>query len=447
MLASGSLRALPPLLLLLLGATVALRDDEKLAMVELHNLYRAQVAPPASNMRLMRWDEELAAFAKAYAQKCIWGHNKERGRRGENLFAITDEGLDVPLAVEEWHQERQHYNLSAAACEPGQVCGHYTQVVWSKTERIGCGSHFCETLQGVEETNIHLLVCNYVPPGNVKGQRPYEEGTPCSQCPAGYDCKNSLCMNLAEPTKGPEEKKDLPHLETEARSTLATEVSGSKKPGITTVATEIPSFSVTDVSGSPASEVPSALATSSLATSEPFSMATEGQPSQAPEVPAVFATQRPLSSDERLVIFPQSTQVPVPTSVDKGTGQTSVPSTSPKMSLYPEMFPPGAGAPLPPSPKEAQAELPPSGEVLASVFPAQDNPGELQVTVDHPGPNSSKSLPKPPNASALANAVGGRTLALQSSLPGTEDPSGNSSHSPGPLLVLLLLPLLLASVF
>ena len=29
--------------------------------------------------------------------------------------------------------------------------------------------------------------------GNVKGQRPYQEGTPCSQCPLGYHCKNSLC--------------------------------------------------------------------------------------------------------------------------------------------------------------------------------------------------------------------------------------------------------------
>lgn len=75
-----------------------------------------------------QWDAELAAFAKAYAQQCVWGHNKERGRRGENLFAITDEGLDVPLAVEQWHVEREYYNFSAATCEPGQMCGHYTQV-------------------------------------------------------------------------------------------------------------------------------------------------------------------------------------------------------------------------------------------------------------------------------------------------------------------------------
>ncbi|XP_012579534.1 PREDICTED: peptidase inhibitor 16 isoform X3 [Condylura cristata] len=224
------LALLPPLLLLLVAATGpagALTDDEKHVMVELHNRYRAQASPSAANMLQMRWDESLAAFAKAYAEQCVWGHNKERGRRGENLFAITDKGVDVPLAVEEWHQERQHYNLSAATCEPGQMCGHYTQVVWAKTERIGCGSHFCETLQGVEETNIHLLVCNYEPPGNVKGQRPYLEGTPCSQCPSGYRCENSLC----EPIKGTEETQNLPYLVNEVLPSLATEASTSRKPG------------------------------------------------------------------------------------------------------------------------------------------------------------------------------------------------------------------------
>lgn len=100
-------------------------------------------SPPclASIASLQRWDDELAAFAKAYAQKCVWGHNKERGRRGENLFAITGEGMDVPLAVGNWHEEHAHYNLSTATCDPGQMCGHYTQVTASAVRRAdGVGS-------------------------------------------------------------------------------------------------------------------------------------------------------------------------------------------------------------------------------------------------------------------------------------------------------------------
>ncbi|XP_005603914.1 peptidase inhibitor 16 [Equus przewalskii] len=392
------LALLLPLLLLLVaitGPAGALSDDEKHVMVKLHNLYRAQVSPPAADMLQMRWDEELAAFAKAYAQQCIWGHNKERGRRGENLFAITDEAMDVPLAVEQWYQEHDHYNLSAGTCDPGQMCGHYTQVVWAKTERIGCGSHFCEKLQGVEETNIQLLVCNYEPPGNVKRQRPYQEGTPCSQCPSGYHCEISLC----EPIRGPEEAEDLPYLVTEAPSSLAT------------------------------------------------------------EVPSVLATHSQLSLDEGPATFPKSTHDPTPKSADREASRTRMPSRSPESSLHPKVSLTGTQEPLPYSPEEgeAEAELPPSTEVSASVIPVQDEPGELQATLDHMGHTSSKSLPNSPNTSATANATGGRTLVLQSSLPGAEGPgkpgikSGLNSGGGRvwvPLLGLLLLPpLVLAGIF
>ncbi|XP_012660249.1 peptidase inhibitor 16 [Otolemur garnettii] len=446
-------------LLLLVATTVpagALKDDEKHMLVELHNLYRSQVSPPASDMLQMRWDEELAAFAKAYAQQCIWGHNKERGRRGENLFAITDKGMDVPLAMEEWHQEREHYNFSAATCNQGQMCGHYTQVVWAKTERIGCGSHFCEKLQGVEETNIQLLVCNYEPPGNVKGKRPYQEGTPCSQCPPDYRCANSLC----EPIRSSEDGQDLPNLVTKAPSSLATVSTKMSTPS--SVATEIPSFLVTEVSSSLATKALPAVETqapTSLEMKDPSSMATEA-PSVTAESPSILATHSRLSLDKELVNFPKSTHIPIPKSADKETSKTRAPSMSPEKFLHPKMF--LTGKPLyhaqEKAEAEAKAELPSSSEVLASVFPAQDKPGELQATLNHMGHTSSNSLSNSPNTSATANAIGGRTLALQSSLPGAEGPekpgvksSGlnlGSGHVWGPQLGLLLLPpLILAGIF
>ncbi|XP_006107008.1 peptidase inhibitor 16 isoform X2 [Myotis lucifugus] len=460
---------LPPLLLL--GATPgpagALSDEERRTMVDLHNLYRAQASPPAANMLQMRWDAELAAFAKAYAQQCVWGHNKERGRRGENLFAITDEGMDVPLAVEQWHVEREHYNFSAATCEPGQMCGHYTQVVWAKTDRIGCGSHFCEKLQGVEETNVHLLVCNYEPPGNVRGRRPFEEGTPCSQCPSGYRCENSLC----EPMSCPEEDQEVPHLEDgEAPPSLATEASGSRKGGISSsLATETPSFLVTEVTGSLATKALPTVETkalptvetkapSSLATEGPSSMTTEAAPSSTTEFPSFLETHSPLSLDEGTATSPKATHDPISKGVDPEASKTSTPSKSPENSLHLQVSPTGTQG-LPPHSQEegkAEAKLPSPSEVLASVFPAQEEPDERQATREHGG-HISKSLPNFPNTSATANAPGGRTLALRSSLPGAEDPEGPEVHSGlnsgpghiwGPLLALLLLPpLVLAGIF
>ncbi|XP_038199825.1 peptidase inhibitor 16 isoform X3 [Arvicola amphibius] len=451
--------ALSPLLLLLTaaGPTSALTEDEKQTMVELHNFYRAQVSPPASDMLQMRWDDDLAAFAKAYAQKCVWGHNKERGRRGENLFAITDEGMDVPLAVGNWFEEREHYNLSTATCDPGQMCGHYTQVVWSKTERIGCGSHFCESLQGVEEANIHLLVCNYEPPGNVKGRKPYQEGTPCSQCPVGYNCENSLC----EPTRNPKEEQDSPPRVTEVPSiTRATEAPSSRETGTPSLATSetLRFSSVTKVSDSQATEsspVVETKAPSSLATEGPSSMATEAQ-SFPTEVPYVSTTHTQPSMDEGPVNFLTSAHIPVPKSTDKEGSKSSATSVSPEKSLYPKMSLTQTGESLPQAQEEteAEAELPVSSEVAVPVLPAQEHGGP-QASLDHSGAPAFTSLPNFPSASAAANATGGRTLALQSPLTGkARSPSFpswlvscNSGHVQGPFLGLLLPPLLLSGIF
>ena len=97
-----------------------------------------------------------------------------------------------------------------------------------------------------------------------------------------------------------------------------------------------------------------------------------------------------------------------------------MPSRIPESSLHPKISLMGTREPLPLSQEEgeAEAELLHSSEILASVFPAQDKSGEPQTTPKHKGHSSSKSLSNSPSASATANAMGGRTLALQSSLPG-----------------------------
>lgn len=136
-----------------------------------------------------------------------------------------------------------------------------------------------------------------------------------------------------------------------------------------------------------------------------------------------------------------------------------MPSRIPESSLHPKISLMGTREPLPLSQEEgeAEAELAHCSEILASVFPAQEKPGELQTTLKHKGHSSSKSLSNSPSASATANAVGGRTLALQSSLPDAEGPGkhgfrSGSNASPGHvggllLGLLLLLPLVLAGIF
>ncbi|KAM4810233.1 peptidase inhibitor 16-like [Rhinophrynus dorsalis] len=141
----------------------ALTDEEKQIIVDKHNWFRSRTDPPAANMMRLSWDTSLEELASAYAGKCIWEHNQDRGLRGENLFLMTGSSLDVALGMEDWYKERNYYNFTTATCQEGQMCGHYTQIVWASTERVGCGDHFCEEIEGFDEPNVYFLVCNYEP--------------------------------------------------------------------------------------------------------------------------------------------------------------------------------------------------------------------------------------------------------------------------------------------
>ena len=66
--------------------------------------------------------------------------------------------------------------------------GHYTQMVWAETYKIGCG--FIMYNKG--EWYKKILVCDYGPGGNVVGGEMYKIGEPGSLCKSGVE--NGLCV-------------------------------------------------------------------------------------------------------------------------------------------------------------------------------------------------------------------------------------------------------------
>ncbi|XP_042347240.1 peptidase inhibitor 16-like [Plectropomus leopardus] len=199
---------------LLLGALVVpgawsfLSEEQEELLVELHNHYRGQVSPSASAMLPLRWDPGLKVIAEGYAAKCTWSHNPELEDTGENLFAGTG-SLDLREALEKWFLEHLDYNFQNNSCEEDKMCGHYTQMVWADTHRVGCAFHLCNDMKGLGWERVSYLVCNYYPAGNYEGERPYVEGDWCSQCPENLqECENNLCVADTVDEEEEEEEED-----------------------------------------------------------------------------------------------------------------------------------------------------------------------------------------------------------------------------------------------
>ncbi|XP_057614176.1 glioma pathogenesis-related protein 1 [Chionomys nivalis] len=166
--------------------------------VQIHNQHRSKVNPTARNMLYMSWDPDLARIAKSWAKVCRFEHNPRLKSRlhpnfttvGENISIRSLSIFSVSSAISSWYDEVKYYNFSTRRCTG--VCGHYTQVVWADSHKVGCAVQFCPTVGNIE--NGALFICNYGPAGNYPTW-PYKQGTTCSDCPKDDRCLNNLCIN------------------------------------------------------------------------------------------------------------------------------------------------------------------------------------------------------------------------------------------------------------
>jgi pathogenesis-related protein 1 len=137
--------------------------DESLArqMVAAHNAVRMRVGVPP-----LSWSGKLAEVAQQWADTLLRNgalQHRTPNSYGENLFEITGAAATPAEVVEDWASEARNYDYRNNSCSA--TCGHYTQVVWRDSKEVGCGVAQNQTRQ--------IWVCEYDPPGNYVGERPY----------------------------------------------------------------------------------------------------------------------------------------------------------------------------------------------------------------------------------------------------------------------------------
>ena len=150
-----------------------------------HNSLRARHC--VGNLQL---DNDLSRTAQAYAE-FLANSNKFQhsgNGHGENLYMMSSSAVlsNVPgqfdrflekrdrsssffpgsKATQSWYDEIKDYNFNA----PGfsMATGHFTQVVWKGSTKLGVGIAFAN---GGRKA---VVVANYSPPGNYMGQFPQQ---------------------------------------------------------------------------------------------------------------------------------------------------------------------------------------------------------------------------------------------------------------------------------
>lgn len=136
-------------------------------ILAVHNAERSRLHEPD-----LIWDDALAQEADGWAHRIadlgILEHTPEDliHGEGENLFMGTAGAYSLEDMITAFVEERADF---AAGVFPDiardgnwENVGHYTQIIWPQTRRVGCSL--------ARGRDMDFLVCRYFPAGNVIGR-------------------------------------------------------------------------------------------------------------------------------------------------------------------------------------------------------------------------------------------------------------------------------------
>ncbi|CAB3378348.1 Hypothetical predicted protein [Cloeon dipterum] len=192
---------------------VKYKSYDMLAVLHALNTFRSVIASggtavyrPATNMRQLTWDEELATLAQRLAEHC---DREAKLNLTVDRFAVGHIIMTSKQLRISWgHLQPPHFmwlikSLFVQAFDysyllkdiprwvPTPNGDYLSQLIWAESHLVGCG--YSLFMEG--KTGVRMLVCLFGPKGNVVNSRVYEEGEPNCAVPSSY--YEGLCTDQA----------------------------------------------------------------------------------------------------------------------------------------------------------------------------------------------------------------------------------------------------------
>lgn len=145
-------------------------QKEAQTALDFHNKARKNV-----KVNSLEWSVDLAKYAQEWAdylaQDNQFKHRPNNGKYkqlyGENIFYGSGKDYKLIDACENWFEEIKFYKKGTKLSQSNwSKAGHYTQMVWSTTTKVGLG------IAKAKNGKVYI-VANYSPAGNMMGEKAY----------------------------------------------------------------------------------------------------------------------------------------------------------------------------------------------------------------------------------------------------------------------------------
>jgi len=149
-----------------------------------HNVHRSHHSASP-----LEWDSGLEACAQALANKCVYQHDVsisaggQAAGYGQNIgYGVSADNIGSMITSMMYNDEMEDYpgyDQASPDMTNFDKWGHFSQMVWNGTAKVGCVTVVCQNLGNAASSEpLPFTVCNFSPAGNVDTEYGSNVGAP-----------------------------------------------------------------------------------------------------------------------------------------------------------------------------------------------------------------------------------------------------------------------------